>query len=234
MNPFFYQQFWDIIGNDVVAIVLEILNGHAIPPSLNNTYVALIPKKPSPTHISDFRPISLCNVAYKLVMKLIANRLKPILPGITSETQGAFTQGRLIMGNILVAFETFHAMPMDTSCQGSLAIKLDISKAYDRVEWPFLTTAMLRMGFNESWKALVMRCVRSASFSFLANGVPSGHIIPSHGIQQGDLLFCTFFYSVPRASRAFYARPRKEDHYGESGYAQMPLSSLIYVLPTTR
>jgi len=115
MNPFFYQRFWDVIGDDVVAAGLAILNGHAIPPRFNHTFVALIPKKPCPTHISEFRPINLCNVAYKLMTKVISNHLKPILPYIISKTQEAFTQGRLITDNILIAFETFHAMRLDSS-----------------------------------------------------------------------------------------------------------------------
>ena len=86
MNPFFYQKFWDTIGNDVSATVLAILHGHPIPPELNRTFVALIPKKPKPESILEFRPISLCNVAYKLVTKVIANRLKPLLPNIISDT----------------------------------------------------------------------------------------------------------------------------------------------------
>jgi len=149
MNPFFYQRFWDVIGDDVVAAVLAILNGHAIPPRFNHTFVALIPKEPCPTHISEFRPISLCNVAYKLVTKVIAKRLEPILPCIISKTQGAFTQERLITDNILIAFETFHAMRLDSSRQEAMAIKLDMLKAYDWVEWPFLKKVMLRMGFDE-------------------------------------------------------------------------------------
>jgi len=147
MNPLFFQRFWEVIGDDVVAVMLAILNGHAIPPSFNHTFVALIPKKPQPSHISEFRPISLCNVTYKLVTTVIANRLKPILPNIISKTQGAFTQERLITDNILILFETFHAMRGNAGRQGAMTIKLDMSKAYDRVEWPFFAGSYVENGF---------------------------------------------------------------------------------------
>jgi len=110
MNPFFFQKFWDSIGNDVSSAMLPILNGHPIPPKLNHTFVALIPKKPRPEHISEYRSISLCNMVYKLVTKVVANRLKPLLHSIISDTQGAFAQGSLISDNILIAFEIMHAM----------------------------------------------------------------------------------------------------------------------------
>lgn len=186
LNPHFYQKFWETIGDDVSSAVLAILEGQSIPPELNHTLVTLIPKKPKPSVITEFRPISLWNVAYRLITKVISNRLKPLLPHIISDTQGAFTWGRLITDNILIAFEILHTMHNDLSPKGAMAIKLDMTKAYDRVEWSFLANIMLRMGFRPSWVQLVTRCVKSASFSFLVNGIPRGHIIPSRGIRQGD------------------------------------------------
>ena len=148
MNLFFCQKVWNVISGDVFAIVLAILDGHAIPPKLNHTFVTLIPKKSQLEHITDVRSISLCNMAYKLVTKVIANCLKSFLLTIISNTQGAFTQGRLISDNILMAFEILHTMRGDASSNGSMAIKLDMSKAYDRVEWAFLSRAMLKLGFR--------------------------------------------------------------------------------------
>jgi len=137
MNPFLFQRFWDIIGNYITTAVISILNGHAIPPKLNHTFVAFIPKKTKSDLISDFYPISLCNVIYKLITKVISNRLKPLLPFIISDTQRAFVHRPLISDNILIAFGVLHAMHGDNATMNSMAIKLDMSKAFDRIEWPF-------------------------------------------------------------------------------------------------
>ena len=110
MPPLFYQHYWDTIGNDVTHSVLHFLNSACLLDNLNHTFITLIPKKNSPEYASDFRPISLCNVLYKIFSKVLANRIKKILPKIISEHQSAFTKSRLISDNILVAFESLHSM----------------------------------------------------------------------------------------------------------------------------
>jgi len=137
----FFQQFWDVVGHDVCRVVLQVLQGGPMPASLNHTNIVLIPKTAHPTNLAQFRPISLCNVIYKLITKVISTRLKSLLPSIISEMQSAFTPGRLITDNILVSYEVFHSIHHQKSSNGSMAIKLDMSKAYDRVEWGFLTAA---------------------------------------------------------------------------------------------
>jgi len=136
-----------MIGEDVSSAILAILNGHAIPPKMNHTFVTLIPKKPKAVTMLEYWPISLCNVIYKLVTKVITNKLKDLLLNIISDTQSAFTPGRVITDNILIAYEIFHFMHGNTGTRGPMAIKLDMSKAYDRVEWSFLRRGMLRIGF---------------------------------------------------------------------------------------
>lgn len=110
------------------------VNGKAIPDGLNHTYVVLIPKKHMPIEITDFRAISLCNVVDKLITKVITNRLKEFLPLIISYYQSVVTPGDLITDNALIAFDVFHSMHCHSGQNGSVAIKLDMSKAYDRVE----------------------------------------------------------------------------------------------------
>ena len=135
MNALFYQKFWHIVGDDVIVAVLNFLNSGTMLPEINYTHIVLIPKIKSPERISDFRPISLCNVIYKIISKVLPNKLKLILPRLISPSQSAFVPGRLITDNVLVAYETLHAMhSRRLGRRGYMALKLDVSKAYDRVE----------------------------------------------------------------------------------------------------
>ena len=110
INALFYQKFWHVVGNTVVLAMLDFLNNGNMLPKINHTNILLIPKNRNLVKISDFRPISLCNVIYKIISKVLANRLKQVLPQIISPTQNAFVLGRLIIDNVLVAFETLHTM----------------------------------------------------------------------------------------------------------------------------
>ncbi|XP_074314415.1 uncharacterized protein LOC141649629 [Silene latifolia] len=188
MNGLFFQTYWGTVGPAVVSIVLKILRGEELPTEFNKTNIVLIPKKKAPDKVSDFRPISLCNVVYKLVSKVLANRLKLFLSDIVSENQSAFTPGRLISDNVLIAFELFHYMKNSRSAEGFMAIKLDMAKAYDRIEWGFLERVLVVMGFDRSWTDRVMACVTTVSLSVLINGSPSRQFTPSRGLRQGDPL----------------------------------------------
>jgi hypothetical protein len=110
--------------------------------------VVLIPKVNNPEKITQYRPISLCNGVYKVISNMLANRLKIILPDIIGENQSALVPGRLITDNIMLAYECVHSIKKKRGKQGPCAVKLDIHKAYDRVEWCFLEKMMLKLGFD--------------------------------------------------------------------------------------
>ena len=150
MSPIFYKSFWHIVGNDVTEVVLNALNSGSVPESLNTIYIALIPKIKDPKKVADFRPISLCNVIYKLIAKVVANRLKKFLLQTIPDSQSAFLSGCLNSDNILVAFETLHYLKRNTTGKlGYMALKFDMSKAYDQVEWEFLEKIMHHLGLDE-------------------------------------------------------------------------------------
>lgn len=108
MPPLFFQQFWPTIGEEVTKAVLTCLNSGTIPHSINHTFITLIPKVKSLVRVSEFRPIALCNTLYKIISKVLANRLKKILPCVISKSQSVFQSSKVIYDNILVAFETLH------------------------------------------------------------------------------------------------------------------------------
>lgn len=148
-----------------------------------------IPKVKDPSRIKDLRPISLCNVLYKLVSKVLANRLKVVLPDIISENQSAFIPRRLITDNVLIAYEVTHYLRNKRGgLDGIAAIKADMSKAYDCVEWSFLEAMLTKLGFRRRWVNLIMKCVTTVRYQIKVNGVLTEQFVPTQGLRQGDPL----------------------------------------------
>ena len=183
----FFQRHWDLCGEEVTTVVLRMLRGEDDLSCINDTLIVLIPKVAGAEDLGQFRPISLCNVIYKITSKVVVNRLKLSLPHIIAEEQSAFVPGRLITDNIITAYECLHSMKQKrASGQRCCALKLDMRKAYDRVEWSYLQAIMLRLGFHQLWVQMVMRLVTTVSFSVLLNGECLEKFKPSRGIRQGD------------------------------------------------
>ena len=189
MPPLFYQNYWELVGGDVTKTILSYLNSAFVPHPLNHTFLTLIPKIKNPISVSNYCPISLCNVLYKIFSKVLANHLKKNLTKHYFRATKCFYKNCLISDNILVAFETLHSMNVHKSTKlGYMVVKLDMSKAYDRVEWIFLERVMRKLGFNERWINLMMVCVKTIPYSVLVNGEPKGLIRPTWGIRQDDPL----------------------------------------------
>ena len=135
MPPLFYQSYWSLLGSDVSTTILHYLNSGSLPRALCHSFITLIPKEKDPTYVSELRSISLSNVLYRIFAKVLTNRLQAIMPNLILEHQSAFLSDRLISDNILVAFETLHyKRNHNKGKSGYMALKLDMGKAYDRVE----------------------------------------------------------------------------------------------------
>ncbi|KAL0287951.1 UNVERIFIED_CONTAM: hypothetical protein Scaly_2750400 [Sesamum calycinum] len=181
----FYKAAWPVIGEEMIKAILEFFTTGRLLKQVNTTILALIPKVRAPSTVSDFRPISCCNVLYKVITKIIVQRLRLVLDKLISPSQNAFVPGRSIGDNILLAQELFagynrQGLPM------RCALKVDLRKAYDTVEWDFLSAVLQMFGFPGTFIGWVEECVTTPMFSVCINGNPHGFFKGSRGLRQGD------------------------------------------------
>ena len=183
----FFKGAWDIVSEDVTKAVQEFFVNGKLLKEINHTTIALLPKINSPTRITDFRPISCCNVIFKCISKIIANRIKDSLTTLVSPNQSAFVPGRRIADNILLTQELMHNYHLNRG-PSRCAFKVDIQKAYDTVNWQFLRCILIRFGFHERMVQWIMECVTTTSFSISVNGILHGYFKGKRGLRQGDPL----------------------------------------------
>ncbi|WJZ87793.1 hypothetical protein VitviT2T_007145 [Vitis vinifera] len=182
----FWQDCWDVVKEEVMELFKEFFEYGSFAKSLNTTFLVLIPKKGGADDLGDFRPISLLGSLYKLLAKVLANRLKKVLDRVVSVDQNAFVRGRQILDASLVANEVIDYWYKRK--EKGLICKLDIEKAYDSINWNFLMKVLRKMGFGSRWEEWMRWCISTAKFSILINGVPAGFFSNSKGLRQGDPL----------------------------------------------
>jgi hypothetical protein len=199
----FFLELYDLLGKDLLQVVEDTRLSGRIPACFNSTFIALIPKLDNPSSLNDFRPISLCNCVYKVVSKVIARSMKGILSHHISGEQFGFLEGRQVYEAIGVAQEGLHSIK--TKKLKGVILKIDLSKAYDKVSWLYIRMLLAHPGFDIGFIRWIMSCITMVFFSILINGVASPFFHSERGLRQGfplsPLLFILVAEGLSRALR---------------------------------
>lgn len=183
----FFTSSWSVIGPEVTEAILEFFKSVSLLKQWNAANLVLIPKKLNASHPSDFRPISCLNTLYKVISKLLASRLKEILPLMVSKSQSAFLPGRLLAENVLLATDLVNGYNTQNQTPRGM-LKVDLRKAFDCVRWDFIIASLRAIAIPEGYISLIKECLSTASFSVSVNGASSGFFKSTKGICQGDPL----------------------------------------------
>ncbi|GKV35106.1 hypothetical protein SLEP1_g43419 [Rubroshorea leprosula] len=182
----FFKEMWEVIKQDIIGFADEFYTNGKLVKGSNASFVVLIPKTSNPQKIEDFRPISLIGSMYKIIAKLLANRIRLVMGSVIGVQQTAFVKDRLLVDGVLVANEVIDEAKRRR--KSSFILKLDFEKAFDKVSWSYLNYMLKRMGFGDKWANWIMKCLSASTVSFLINGSATRQISISRGLCQGDPL----------------------------------------------
>ncbi|GAU50553.1 hypothetical protein TSUD_281270 [Trifolium subterraneum] len=186
INFGFIKDFWAELRGDIMRFISEFHRNGKLTMGINFTFIALIPKIDSLQRLNDFRPISLVGSLYKILAKVLANRLRLVIGSVISESHTAFVKDRQIPDGILIANEVVDEARK--SKKELMLFKVDFEKAYDSVDWGYLDDVMGRMSFPTLWRKWIKECVSTATASVLVNGSPTDEFPIKRGLRQGDPL----------------------------------------------
>ncbi|GJT03135.1 hypothetical protein Tco_0824304 [Tanacetum coccineum] len=221
----FFKKSWDIVGNDICRAIWDFFVNGKLLKEINHTFLALIPKVSTPLRVTDYRPISCCNILYKCISKILTNRIIDRIKEVISDNQSAFIPGRRISNNILIMKELMHNYHIDRG-PPRCAFKVDIQKAYDTVNWVFLRNILKCFGFHMTMVKWIMACVSSASFWLSINGDIHGFFQARRGLRQGDPLSPHLFTLVMEIVNMCFADDLFIFTKGEVDSARLIMDSL--------
>jgi len=166
-QPIFFKHFWGRIGDDIWHLMHTAFNMDTINASIVETLIVLIPKESNPQRLKNFGPISLCNVIFKVIIKNLVSHLQPFLVDLISPLQCSFIPARGTTDNAILVQEVVHFIHHSCAKKGSIAFKIDLEKACDRLNWDFLELTLHDFGFPPATISFIMSCVRSSNLSIL-------------------------------------------------------------------
>jgi len=216
----FFHKFWDLIKNEVWQVVEESRALRWMYPGFNATFITVIPKSEESNTPDKYRPIALCNTIYKITSKVIATRLKPLLPLIISPEQSGYVEGHQITDGIILTHEIIHSLTR-TKKPGML-LKLDLSKAFDSLSWAYIQKILIAFGFAHSWVRWIYNMLSSVFYSILIHGIPSATYRPSRGIRQGDPLSPFLFVIMAEGLGKAITAAKRDNHIRGLSFKNSP------------
>lgn len=172
----FFKKSWDVVGRDVINAVMSFFQSGKLLQELNSTIITLVPKVPNPEKTSEYRPISCCNTVYKCIPKIIANRLREVLPGFVSENQSAFVYKRSIADNVLLSQEllrNYHRNDGSPRC----TMKIDLMKAYDSIQWDFIINVLSAIGTPDQSTLLLVLLRQNTLYLLMGDWRASSQVV---------------------------------------------------------
>ncbi|GJZ71170.1 retrotransposon protein, putative, ty1-copia subclass, partial [Tanacetum coccineum] len=223
----FFRRYWNFIGPDFCSAIECFFTIGFLPKGCNASFIALIPKVLDAKFVSDFRPISLIGSVYKVITKILANRLAPVISDIVSDSQSAFIANRSILDGPFILNEIIAWCKRKN--KQALIFKVDFAKAYDSVRWDYLLDVLIAFGFGPNWCKWIRGILSSAMASILVNGSPTSEFPFYCGLKQGDPLAPFLFILIMESLHISVSKAVDEGVFkGLSIQGSDPISHLFY------
>ncbi|GJT75071.1 RNA-directed DNA polymerase, eukaryota [Tanacetum coccineum] len=223
----FFRKYWSFIGPDFCCAVEHFFEHGSFSKGCNSSFIALIPKVSDAKFVSDFRPISLIGCVYKVVTKILANRLASIISDLVSDTQSAFVAKRNILDGPFILNELLSWCKK--SKKQAMFFKVDFAKAYDSVRWDYLLDVLHAFGFGPKWCRWIRGTFSSAKASVLVNGSPTSEFSFWRGLKQGDPLSPFLFILIMESLHISFSRASSDGFFkGIQIKGSITISHLFY------